>query len=217
MAPQDASGPSQNAADGAPHGGGGAADRSEATLLLQRIEDGDSQAAADFLPLVYDQLRALAGSYFRGQRADHTLEPTALVHEAYLKMVNVASPEYRGSQHFCAVAATAMRQILANHAEAKRAAKRGGDAKRVGLDQVHLTSSEASGDAAVDTVALDDALRRLEAADARLSRIVELCYFGGLTLDGAAEVLEVSRSTVARGWRQARALLNSELSGADSP
>lgn len=184
-------------------------------MLLRRIEDGDSKAAGDLLPLVYDQLRALAGSYFRGQRADHTLEPTALVHEAYLKMVRGVAGEgggFSGSQHFCAVAATAMRQILANHAEAKRAAKRGGGAQRVPLEQI----TSPVGERPIDVVALDDALCRLGEADERLARIVELCYFGGLTLEGAAELLGVSRSTVARGWRQARAMLNVELTGAGS-
>lgn len=187
----------------------GADPASAATLLLRRIEDGDSSAADDLLPLVYNQLRAIAGSYFRGQRPDHTLEPTALVHEAYLKLIRGPNAEFRGSDHFCAVAATAMRQILSNHAEAKRAAKRGGGAKRVPVEQI----TSPIGESVIDVVALDGALTRLSAADERLAKIVELCYFGGLTLDGAAEYLGVSRSTVARGWRQARAMLNAELGG----
>ena len=185
---------------------------SDATQLIERLRNGEDSAAELLLPLVYDQLRALAASYFRRQPGGHTLQPTALVHEAYVKMVNSENPEFRGSEHFCAVAATAMRQILANYAEGRRAEKRGGGARRVPLSHVTL----ASGEAPVDTVVLDDALRRLEAADEGLARITELLYFGGLTLDGAAEVLGVSRSTVARRWRRARAFLNLELTSAEN-
>lgn len=183
----------------------------DATLLLQRIEEGDTSAADELLPIVYERLRAIAGSYFRGQRSDHTLQPTALVHEAYLKLVRTSDPRWESSSHFCAVAATAMRQILANHAEAKRAAKRGGGAKRVDLEQITSPVSEQP----IEVVALDEALRKLTEVDEKLSRIVELIFFGGLTLDQTAGVLKTSRSTVARGWRQARALLNAELSPAD--
>ena len=190
-----------------PHPNG---DPADATLLLHRIEDGDSSAAEQLLPLVYDELRAIAGSYFRAQRADHTLQPTALVHEAYLKLVRARGAEWQDSAHFRAVAATAMRQILANHAEAKKAAKRGGQAQRVSLDQI----TSPSGDKSIDTVALHDALTRLEQTDERLARVVELCFFGGFTLDEAAAVLNTSRSTVARAWRQARAILNADLAQA---
>ncbi len=184
---------------------------SDATQLLHRLEAGDDSAAELLLPLVYQQLRAIAGSYFKGQRPDHTLQPTALVHEAYLKLIS-ADAGFENRDHFCAVASIAMRQILANHAEARRAAKRGGDkdAKRIPLETIALTPT----DHAIDIVALDDALTKLQCADPGLSRIVELCYFGGLTLDAAAANLNVSRSTVARGWRRARAMLNAELSTA---
>ncbi len=183
---------------------------SDATQLLHRLEAGDDSAAELLLPLVYQQLRAIAGSYFKGQRPDHTLQPTALVHEAYLKLIS-ADAGFENRDHFCAVASIAMRQILANHAEAKRAAKRGGqDAKRIPLETIAFSGD----DPAIDIVALDDALTKLQNAAPDLGRIVELCYFGGLTLDAAAANLNVSRSTVARGWRRARAMLNAELSAA---
>lgn len=183
----------------------------EATLMVDRLRRGDIAAADQLLPLVYEQLRALAGKYFQRHSSEQTLQPTALVHEAYLKMVNAKNQDYRSSQHFCAVAATAMRQILANHAASKRAEKRGGDAKRLSLTHVTLADEKVN----VDTIDLDDALRKLEAADEGLSRVVELLYFGGLQLESAAEVLGVSRSTVARRWRQARAFLNLELTQGD--
>lgn len=185
--------------------------KGDATLLLQRIEGGDTGAAEELLPLVYEQLRAIAGGYFRGQRSNHTLQPTALVHEAYIKLVNAPGSDWRGSAHFCAVAATAMRQILANHAEAKMALKRGGGAKRVDLEQI----TSPVGETPIDVVNLHQALTRLGEVDERLARIVELCFFGGLTHDQVAVVLKTSPSTIARGWRQAKALLNVELMSAD--
>ena len=183
----------------------------EATLLLQRLGSGDEAASEQLLPIVYEQLRRIAGSYFRNQRADHTLQPTALVHEAYLKLVRASNQDWKGQAHFCAVAATAMRQILQNHAAAKRAAKRGGpDAERVPLEQV----TTPTGRRQIDVVALDDALPRLAEADERQARIVELWFLGGLKAEEVAEVLGVSQRTVERGWRQARAWLNAELTDA---
>ena len=180
-----------------------------ATALLVRVNDGDSAAAHELLPLVYEQLRALAGSYFRGQPADHSLQPTALVHEAYLKLVNAPDSDWQGRVHFCAVAATAMRQILHDRARRRRAAKRGGDAKRVPLDQVETPS----GGETIDLVALDAGLERLAQLAPRQARIVELRYFGGLTIAQAADVLDVSHGTVENDWRVARAWLHRELSG----
>jgi RNA polymerase sigma-70 factor (ECF subfamily) len=193
--------PGQPAADPPEH---------EATLLLSRLERGEQDAAEQLLPLVYEQLRAIAGSYFRGQGGDHTLQPTALVHEAYLKLVRAADQNWADSDHFCAVAATAMRQILRDHAAMKRAAKRGGpDAKKADLDVDQLTTP--SGDRAVDVVDLDDALSRLSELDARQGRIIELWFFGGLPVERVAGVLGVSARTVERDWRKARAWLNAEL------
>ncbi len=181
--------------------------RLDATRLLHRVGEGDSSAAAELLPLVYDELRTLAQVYFRGQRRDHTLQPTALVHEAFLKLVRSPDAEWNGRAHFCAVAATAMRQILKNHARDRSALKRGGGAKRVPLSQVETPS----GGDAIDAEALEAALERLDALNPRQSRIVELWFFGGLTMEQIAGVLGVSTRTVERDWRQARAWLNREL------
>ena len=186
---------------------GEAGDGHDATLLLARIGQGDSHAAEELLPLVYDELRALAQHYFRGQRPDHTLQPTALVHEAFLKLVRSPTGEWNDRAHFCAVAATAMRQILKNHAREKSALKRGGGAKRVPLSQVETPS----GGSAIDAEALGAALDRLDALNPRQSRIVELWFFGGLTMEQIAGLLGVSTRTVERDWRQARAWLNREL------
>ncbi|MCG8408043.1 MAG: ECF-type sigma factor [Phycisphaerales bacterium] len=183
----------------------------DATMLLARVNDGDTAAAEELLPIVYEQLRAMAGSYFKAQPSGHTLQPTALVHEAYIKLINASDSNWQNSVHFCAVAATAMRQILHDRARRKRTAKRGGgNAQRVPLD----TIATPSGDSVVDTVAMDDALERLGTLDARQARIVELRFFGGLTVEQVATVLEVSQSTVEKEWRAARAFLNRELSGA---
>lgn len=185
----------------------------EATVLLDRLGRGDAAAAEELLPLVYDQLRAMAGSYFRGQRADHTLQPTALVHEAYLKLVRASDQSWKSRGHFCAVAAMAMRQILKNHAAAKRAAKRGGaEAHRVPLDQV----TTPSGETVVDVIALDEALTRLAELDERQSRVIELWFFGGLPMPQVGEVLGVSARTAERDWRRARAWLSVELAEFDA-
>lgn len=180
----------------------------DATRLLARVHAGDSAAADELLPLVYAQLRALAGSYFRGQASDHTLQPTALVHEAYLKLIHVPSRGWSDRVHFCAVAATAMRQILQDRARRRRTAKRGGSARRVPLENMEMPS----GGSPIDLVALDDALRRLGELDQRQARIVELRFFGGLTVVEIAELLDVSSRTIEKEWRRIRAWLNRELS-----
>ena len=179
----------------------------DATRLLARVNAGDAAAADELLPVVYAQLRALAGSYFRNQAANNTLQPTALVHEAYLKLINVADRNWSDRVHFCAVAATAMRQILQDRARRRRTAKRGGDARRVPLSQVETPS----GGSPIDLVALDDALERLKSLDARQARIVELRFFGGLTTEEVASVLHVSTRTVEQDWRRVRAWLSKEL------
>ena len=180
----------------------------EATMLLVRIQEGDSQAANELLPLVYDQLRAMAGAYFQGQRQNHTLQPTALVHEAYLKLIRADSPP-KSRAHFCAVAATAMRQILMNHARAKRTEKR--DAKVVNLTVGQLATPSIA--PTLDLLALDEALSKLSELGERLARLIELRFFGGLNMQEVAQVLAVSLPTVERDWRRARAWLNRELSG----
>ncbi|MBK9119194.1 MAG: sigma-70 family RNA polymerase sigma factor [Phycisphaerales bacterium] len=180
----------------------------ETTLLLERLRQGDTSAAQQLLPLVYDELRSLAGRYFRRQRSDHTLQPTALVHEAFLKLVDQTDPQWNGRQHFFAVAAMAMRQILVNHALARKALKRGGGQRRVLLDDAIGSGARSDG---LDVLALHDALERLKQVDERKHRLVELRFFAGLAVDEAAEVLGVSKTTAESDWRAARAWLNLEL------
>lgn len=182
----------------------------DATRLLERLNDGDSAAAHELLPLVYDELRALAGAYFRRERADHTLQPTALVHEAFIKLIGQADAEWKGRAHFLAVAATAMRHTLVNHALAKKAVKRGGGAQSVMLD-VELAGATTGG---LDTLELDQALKELSNLDPRKAKVVEMRFFGGMTIEEAAAVLDVSVSTVEADWRMARAWLSSQLSPA---
>ncbi|HMN96107.1 MAG TPA: ECF-type sigma factor [Phycisphaerales bacterium] len=178
----------------------------EATRLLGEIAAGDADAARRLLPIVYDQLRALAAGLFRGQPADHTLQPTILVHEAFLRLVDQSSGAFRDRAHFIAVAATAMRQILTDHARRVRAAKRGGGWNRVDVDP-----PQELGPALVDLVALDDALAELAALDERKHRIVELRYFGGLTVEEVADLLGLSKRTIESDWRAARAWLGARL------
>ncbi|HNO77873.1 MAG TPA: ECF-type sigma factor [Phycisphaerae bacterium] len=179
----------------------------ETTHLLVRLSGGDNAAADDLLPLVYAELRARAGAYFRGQPANHTLQPTALVHEAYLRLVRKADADWKSRAHFCAVAATAMRQILINHAErravAQRARGQSGEGNTALLTPSHNT--------AIDLLALDEALTRLAQLDERQARLVELRFFGGLSVEEVAGVLDVSKSTVEKEWRRVRAWLIDEL------
>ncbi len=181
----------------------------EATRLLDRVSEGDSTAACDLLPLIYDQLRAIAGAQFRGERSNHTLQPTALVHEAYVKLVNAPGGHWKNRAHFCAVAATAMRQILMNHARAKRASKR--DAQQVTITVDRLATP--SGASVLDLVALDDALVKLEDMNQRYARIVELRFFGGLTVEEMVPILGISVQTIHKEWRRVRAWMARELDG----
>lgn len=186
----------------------GPASGGDATRVLQRLAAGDEAAVNELLPIVYQRLRALAGAYFQAQPGDHTLQPTALVHEAYLKLVNQANATWESRAHFFALAATAMRQILQDRARRRRTAKRGGDWGRVMLDNVPTPVGESM----VDLVALDDALTKLAELDARQCRIVELRFFGGLTVPEVAHVLGVSTRTIEKEWRRIRAWLSRELS-----
>jgi RNA polymerase sigma factor (TIGR02999 family) len=161
-------------------------------------------------PLVYDELRRLAGRYLRAEGEGHTLQPTALVHEAYLRLVGQRNVDWRNRAQFLGIAAEMMRRILVNHAVARRTAKRGGEATRVALDE---TLRVLEGDD-VDLLALDGALQALAEVDARASRVVELRFFGGLGIDETAEVLGVSPATVKRDWTVARAWLRRELHAA---
>ena len=183
----------------------------DVTQLLTEVSAGDSRAADLLLPLVYDELHAVAEGLMRRERPDHTLQPTALVHEAYLKLVDQTRVHWRDQAHFFAVAAQAIRRILVDHARGHERAKRGGGRTRLALDE-ELVASYAQ---VVDLIALDEALTQLAASDAQQARIVEMRFFAGLTIEETAAVLGVSTSTVERDWRCARARLYCALSNGD--
>jgi RNA polymerase sigma factor (TIGR02999 family) len=190
-------------------------ERDDVRAVLTRITLGEPGAADELLPLVYEQMHAMAAGLMRGERSGHTLQATALVHEAYLKLAGYQEEGWAGRAHFLAVAARAMRQILANHAVARRAQKRGGGLARVTLDS-SVAPSGASEE--IDALELDEALRELETLDERHARVVELRFFGGLTIEETAEVLGVSPRTVQLDWKMARLWLMRRLGGAtDGP
>jgi RNA polymerase sigma factor (TIGR02999 family) len=177
------------------------------TQLLHRWQQGDAEATEKLLPLVYGELRRIARRHLRGERDGHTLEATALVHEVYLRLAGGGELHWNDRVHFYAVAAQMMRRVLVDHARGRGAAKRGGSVVRVSLDEAR----DARDGTGPDVVALDDALRSLEVLDPRKSRIVELRFFGGLTLDETAAVLGVSVPTVVKETRLARAWLHSQI------
>lgn len=183
------------------------ADPSRATRLLRRVRDGDRSATDELLPLVYGELRSAASRIMARALPNATLQPTALVHEAYLKLIQREAAEWNGRAHFFRVAVRAMRDILVDRARARGRLKREGDRSRVSLDLV-LDAMEAS---VPDVVQFDEALRSLEQKDERLVRVVELRFFTGLSVEETAEVLGVSVATVGRDWRIARAFLRREL------
>ena len=183
----------------------------EVTELLAQWSDGDDAALAELTPLVYEELRDLAHRHMGGERPDHTLQTTALVNEAYLRLADQTNPRWQNRAHFFAVAARAMRQILVSYARSNRAQKRGGGAFKVELDEAAIVSPEES-KAIVD---LHEALERLGTLDSRKAQVVELKYFGGLNYDEMAEVLKISRVTVRRDWRFARAWLYTQLQNAE--
>jgi RNA polymerase sigma factor (TIGR02999 family) len=184
-----------------------ASPHSDVTRLLLDLSSGRAGAADDLLPLVYAELRSLAAKLLRNERPDHTLQPTALVHEAYLRLVDQRVDTWQNKAHFLAIAATAMRRILIDHARRRRAAKRGG--ARVTLDDDVAAETGPS----LDLLELDDALARLSALDARQGQVVELRFFGGLGVEETAAVLGVAPATVKRDWTIARAWLHRELDG----
>lgn len=186
--------------------------QSRVTQILQEVQRGDASASEQLLPLVYEQLRGLADGFFRHERPDHTLQPTALVHEAYFRLVKQTDVQWQGRAHFFAVAAQAMRRVLINHAEKHNARKRGGVQQRVTLDENTPTpATQAIGP--VDLLALNEALTRLEALDERQCRVVELRFFGGLSVEETAEVLGIAPRTVKLDWQMARAWLHTQLVG----
>lgn len=183
----------------------------EVTRLLVAWSDGDEEALAALMPLVYEELRLLAHRHLGRERAGHTLQTTALVHEAYLRLVDQKETRWRNRAHFIAIASQMMRRILVDYARARGYAKRGGGARRVSLDEAMVVSDER----ADDVVALDDALSTLAQFDERKSRMVELRFFGGLSIEETAEVLGVSLGTVMRDWTLAKAWLQREINRGD--
>jgi RNA polymerase sigma factor (TIGR02999 family) len=175
----------------------------DVTELLARWHAGDAGAFDELMPMVYDELRRLAGHYMRGERPDHTLQPTALVHEAYLRLAGVRDGGFHNRAHFYGAAAQAMRRILVDHARQRRALKRDRPPARLDLDE----TSPRGVDLQVDLVALDEALVRLTAVAARAAKVVELRFFGGLSIGETAEFLNVAPATVKRHWTFARAWL----------
>lgn len=204
-------------------------DTQPVTQLLVQWHQGDSQALARLTTLLYDDLRRLAQGYLRRERADHTIQKTALVHEAFARLVDQQAVDWRDRSHFFALASRLMRGILVDHARARLADKRGGGARAVSLDQLasvagsvaddclrsdHATPTalqHLDGHTQEDVSAIDEALQRLEAIDSRQAQIVEMRYFGGLTIEQTADAMGISDATVKREWMHARAWLRCEL------
>lgn len=193
------------------------------TQLLVEWASGDKRALGELMPLVYGELRRLAERQLRGERSNHTLQPTALVHEAYLRLINQKDVSWQSRAQFIGLASQLMRRILIDHARARRASKRGGGVRPASLDQTgaalaaseedgsHVEALELASNPAVDLPAIDSALSRLEALDPQQGRIVELRFFGGLSIEETAQVVGVSPATVKREWALARAWLRREL------
>ena len=186
---------------------------SRVTQLLEKFEPGDRHAGEQLFADVYAELRALAARYLRRERKNHTLQPTALVHEVYLKLVGQTRVDWQGRAHFLAIAAHAMRQILVDHARRHRAAKRGGNRHRIALDDNLVIKSNRN----VDLLALEDALTKLTKLDPRQAQMIELRFFGGLSIVEVAKVMGISKRSVEREWTMVRAWLRRELSKCDVP
>lgn len=177
------------------------------TLLLSNLSRGDPQAASELIPVVYEELRRLAASYMRRERPDHTLQATALVHEAYVKLLEQRSVDWQSRAHFFGIAAQVMRRILIDHARGHLRQKRGGENQKVSIDGAVVFSEQQS----AEVLAVDESLQRLEKVDPRQARVVELRFFGGLNVDEIAEILKVSDKTVKRDWSVARAWLYADM------
>ena len=186
---------------------------SEITRLLHAIDKGDSRAAEMLLPIVYQELRRLARSKMAAERSQHTLQATALVHEAYMRLLGEVQVRWDGRGHFFAAAAEAMRRILIDHARAKRSQKRGGNLQRVDLDQMPPIASAC--DDVDDLIALDEALEKFAVEDPAKTQLVKLLYFAGLSLDEAADAMGIGRTTAYRHWLYARAWLRDAMVGQD--
>jgi len=180
----------------------------EIDQLLKSLSEGDAAASEKLLSVLYDELKAIANQHMRNERTSHTLQATALVHEAYMKLVDQSRAQWQGKNHFCAVASQMMRRILVDHARAKSAAKRGQGAQKLTLDEglvAGRTSSE------VDLVELDELLNELASLNPRHAKIVEMRYFAGMTVEETASALDVSESTIKGDWRLAKTWLASRL------
>jgi RNA polymerase sigma factor (TIGR02999 family) len=178
------------------------------TRLLEQWNDGDAEVLDDLMPLVYLELRRQASGYLRRERPNHTLQPTALINEAYLKLIGQRDVKWQNRAHFFAFAAQAMRRILVDYARERKREKRGGAPENLPLDEaLTIVSQEKS----IDLVALDEALNKLAAFDERQARVVELRYFSGLSIEETAEVLHVSNVTIRRDWNMAKAWLHQEI------
>jgi RNA polymerase sigma factor (TIGR02999 family) len=180
----------------------------EITQLLAEVNAGNTEAVTRLTELVYDELHRIASRVMNGERRDHTLQATVLVHEAYIQLTNREEQSWQNRAHFFAVAAQLMRRILIDHARARHAAKRGGRQIKVQIDDIAVVSD----DHCDEMIIIDEALVRLSECDERLCRVVELKFFGGLTEDEIAEVLSISPRTVKRDWKVAKAWLHGELS-----
>jgi RNA polymerase sigma factor (TIGR02999 family) len=178
------------------------------TELLLAWREGQEEALGLLMPLIYQELKQLARGYLRDERPDHTLQPTALIHEAYLRLADQRLPQWQNRAHFYGIAARVMRQILVDHARRHQASKRGSDQQRVPLDEAIAFTA----DRAADLVALDEALQELASFDERKCRVIELRYFGGLSLEETAEALAISVATVGRELRLASAWLHRRMS-----
>ena len=181
----------------------------DATQILQGWTPGDREAPARLMPLIYEELRRRAADYLRHERPDHTLQATALVHEAYLKLIDQSRVDWQSRAHFCGVAAKLMRRVLMEHARAHNAEKRGGKLEKLYLDETRELAQERG----PDLIALDDALQSFSATYPREGEVVELKFFGGLEATEIAQVLDVSEKTVLRDWNFAKLWLRRELYG----
>jgi RNA polymerase sigma factor (TIGR02999 family) len=182
---------------------------SEITQLLATLKDGDrSSAAAKLMPLVYDEFRALAARHLRHERPNHTLQPTALVHEAYLRLIDQTRVDWQGRTHFFAIGAQAIRRILVDHARQRKRQKRGGGAGRVTLDEAVALAPQRE----EEILALDEAMEKLAKLDSRQAEVVEMRFFAGMSVEEVSEVLGVSKRTIEGDWTMARAWLMRELS-----
>jgi len=183
--------------------------RGEVTMLLAQLRAGEQDAAAQLIPLVYDELRRIADAQMRRERAGHTLQPTAVVHEAYMRLVGGSEVEWQNRAHFMGFAARTMRQVLLDYARQRHAGKRGGEgAQKIEIDAERLVSD----DRLEEVLALDEVLDRLAAMDPQQARIVELRFFAGLNVEETAEVMGISDTSVKREWRSAKAWMDQQLS-----